>query len=305
MNLRPNEIPLGAAQDLSKEKFGMVQPLYRITNTSGTRWHCKCDCGVEFDALAANLKQGRTQSCGCARQQKSKDEMIGKKFGKLLVLEKSKRKDPKHTFWICKCDCGNICEIRRDQLTRGIATSCGCLKDLTGQLFGDLTVLESIGIAESNGMKIWKCRCSCGNITYVRTGNLQTGNTTSCGCKKISKGEIKIASLLKEYNIPFTTQQSFDSCRFDDTNHLAKFDFYVDNKYLIEYDGSQHFESRDCGWNNENNLRKTQKRDKYKNHWAYKNNIPLIRIPYTHFNDISIEDLKVETSKFIVEDLYE
>ena len=36
-----------------------------------------------------------------------------------------------------------------------------------------------------------------------------------------------------------------------------------------------------------------------KNQWCKDNNIPLIRIPYTHLNNLCIEDLILETSKFI------
>lgn len=304
--LRPNEIPLGKAQNLAIKKFGKVQPLYRIANTSGgIRWHCRCDCGKEFDAFANNLIRNRTKSCGCARAEKSNAKMIGKRFGKLVVLSRSGRKEPRRTFWICQCDCGNICEVRQDQLSRGVTTSCGCLKDLVGQTFGKLTVIRPSGVAESNNMKIWQCQCSCGNITYVRTGNLQSGHTTSCGCSNISKGEDKIAFLLRANDIPFVQQYIFDTCRFEDSSYPAKFDFYVNNSYLIEYDGSQHFEARDSGWNTTENLVKTQQRDKYKNQWAKQNHIPLIRIPYTRYKDLSILDLQVETSNFIIKDNYE
>ena len=45
---------------------------------------------------------------------------------------------------------------------------------------------------------------------------------------------------------------------------------------------------------------KTKIHDAYKNQWCKENNIPLIRIPYTHLKDLCIEDLQLETSKFIV-----
>ena len=32
--------------------------------------------------------------------------------------------------------------------------------------------------------------------------------------------------------------------------------------------------------------------------WCKDNNIPLIRIPYTHYKELKIEDLLLETSKF-------
>ena len=41
-----------------------------------------------------------------------------------------------------------------------------------------------------------------------------------------------------------------------------------------------------------------------KNEWCRANKIPLIRIPYWHYDDLCIEDLKLETSKYIVEGTY-
>ena len=49
----------------------------------------------------------------------------------------------------------------------------------------------------------------------------------------------------------------------------------------------------------EEQFKKTQEHDKYKNQWCKNNNIPLIRIPYTHLKDLCLEDLLLETSKFI------
>lgn len=36
-----------------------------------------------------------------------------------------------------------------------------------------------------------------------------------------------------------------------------------------------------------------------KNQYCIDNQIPIIRIPYTHFNDLCIEDLQLDTSNFI------
>lgn len=48
-----------------------------------------------------------------------------------------------------------------------------------------LTVLSFERMRESvSGRKsrVWKCLCSCGNITYVCTKDLNNGNKKSCGC---------------------------------------------------------------------------------------------------------------------------
>lgn len=63
--------------------------------------------------------------------------------------------------------------------------------DLTGQVFGRLTVLELDHVKRST--RNWKCQCSCGNITVVRESNLLHGITKSCGCiKRESKKSSKI-----------------------------------------------------------------------------------------------------------------
>ncbi|WP_304057700.1 hypothetical protein [Levilactobacillus namurensis] len=53
-------------------------------------------------------------------------------------------------------------------------------KDLTGQRFGQLTVIKDDGTRQGNKV-LWLCRCTCGNRVRVTTSNLTSGNTTSCG----------------------------------------------------------------------------------------------------------------------------
>lgn len=54
--------------------------------------------------------------------------------------------------------------------------------DLTGRKFGRLTV-EKYAFTK-NTLAYWQCICECGNITFVRAGDLVSGNTKSCGCAK-------------------------------------------------------------------------------------------------------------------------
>ena len=90
----------------------------------------------------------------------------------------------------------------------------------------------------------------------------------------VSKGEAKIKTILLNNNIEFETQKTFDSCRFNNTKTLAKFDFYLPSlNILIEYDGKQHFKASNSGWNTEEHLRQTQERDAYKTQWCKDNNI--------------------------------
>ncbi len=53
-------------------------------------------------------------------------------------------------------------------------------KDLTGQRFGRLTVIE---YSHTHGKRAyWKCRCDCGNYSVAMGKNLLSGKTKSCGC---------------------------------------------------------------------------------------------------------------------------
>lgn len=232
-------------------------------------------------------------------------DLTGQKFDSgIEVLEFAEIKN-RAAHWKCKCHCGNTFITRGADLTNGHTKSCGCLgkkrvqqmgkknknkyiKDLTNQRFGSLTAIEATEKRDSGRCVIWKCKCDCGNIIELSSHVLVQGQI-SCGCNK-SKGELKIAQLLLEAKIPFETQKSFDSCRFPDTNRAAKFDFYVNNQYLIEYDGIQHFDSR-FGWNTSDNFEKIQLRDAYKTQWCKENNIRLIRIPYTKYDNLTLQDL--------------
>lgn len=71
--------------------------------------------------------------------------------------------------------------------------SAHSLKDLTGEKYGFLTVMgfdSKIGI-----VKMWKCKCDCGNTVVVRQGNLRSGSTKSCGCHQRQSSSDKLIDL--------------------------------------------------------------------------------------------------------------
>lgn len=230
----------------------------------------------------------------------------GNRYGRLLVLYRVEN-DNNRAKWHCKCDCGKECDVIGKSLRKGLTKSCGCLqkekvknineKKITNQRFGRLIAIEPTK-ERKHGYVVWKCLCDCGNIHYVTTNNLSMGKVTSCGCMAHkSLGEEKIIKFLSQANIPFEREKIFDNCFYSASNSKCRFDFFVDNKYLIEYDGKQHY-IKDKGYGKDLDL--IQKRDFYKNNWCKENNIPLIRIPYTHYDSLCIEDLLLESSNFII-----
>jgi len=54
--------------------------------------------------------------------------------------------------------------------------------DLTGQRFGELTVIRCAGKDPKIRVINWLCRCDCGTETTIPTGRLRGGLTKSCGC---------------------------------------------------------------------------------------------------------------------------
>lgn len=62
----------------------------------------------------------------------------------------------------------------------------GRLIDLSGLRFAHLTVLDRAG-SDSNSQALWRCRCDCGNIVCVRSRDLRSLHSRSCGCLQIEK----------------------------------------------------------------------------------------------------------------------
>ena len=236
-----------------------------------------------------------------------KIDLTGQNFGDWIVLYELKERKNKKIYYHCKCSCGKEKDVMGQHLKDGTSTNCGCIrdkktsqrqfKDITNQKFGRLTV-KSIAGKDKDGHILWYCDCDCGNKNIIKMGkNLRQGETLSCGCLK-SKGEEIIAKILRDNNIIFEQEKKFNNFIYKDSNRKAQFDFFVNNKYIIEFDGKQHFNIG--GWNDNKALEKNFKHDKLKNEYCLKNNIPLIRIPYTHLKKICLNDLLLETSNFIV-----
>ena len=111
--------------------------------------------------------------------------LIGPKFGQLTVVEQLPSTARGQRRWLCKCDCGGEHISTSNSLKSGRTTNCGCKKspDLTGQVFGRLTVIGRSNKRNSRGARttpMWECRCECGNITYKATDTLKNLDQSMC-----------------------------------------------------------------------------------------------------------------------------
>jgi hypothetical protein len=87
---------------------------------------------------------------------------IGEKFGRLLVIEKSEKRN----YYICKCDCETVKQVRQDHLKTGKTSSCGCLhKELASARTSALHEKNiKHGLCKSKTYSIWNSmRNRCNN----------------------------------------------------------------------------------------------------------------------------------------------
>lgn len=117
----------------------------------------------------------------------AKRDLTGQRFGRLTVLRQVPVPEglTQNNYWLCRCDCGTERVVLASNLIRGHTKSCGCLKqrDLTGQRISRLTVLERSDQYATRGkrtVRLWKCQCDCGNITYKATDTLTGSRNCSC-----------------------------------------------------------------------------------------------------------------------------
>lgn len=54
------------------------------------------------------------------------ENLIGFRFGRLVVIGRAENDKSRHAQWICRCDCGNETIVGARHLKSGDVQSCGC-----------------------------------------------------------------------------------------------------------------------------------------------------------------------------------
>ena len=153
IEVRYPRVALLTARDYSKEKIGMLQPLYRTKNSGKTlTWLVQCDCGEYLTVPGRNLSNKSTTACrDCSikgystwRQEgvpqwvldKYPEVPIGKaaerngdKFGRLSPLYRTEPRYEPH--WLCKCDCGNYEMVSLHYLVNKFKGTCELCKNIS------------------------------------------------------------------------------------------------------------------------------------------------------------------------------
>lgn len=87
-------------------------------------------------------------------------DVLGQRFGRLVVLRLGDPDANNHRYWVCQCDCGNVKEIGGSMLLHKMSQSCGCLRRETMEAFWKSHTTH--GGRRSREYRIWreiKSRC--------------------------------------------------------------------------------------------------------------------------------------------------
>lgn len=119
--------------DLTGQRFGRYTVISRAPDKIGpkgyaeTMWNCVCECGNIRQCEGRNLRRGTSTSCGCSRTDRTRADLLGKRFGHLVVIafdHCDKEKDYR-LYQKCQCDCGNVKIIDGHSLRKGQTMTCG------------------------------------------------------------------------------------------------------------------------------------------------------------------------------------
>ena len=212
-----------------------------------------------------------------------------------------------------KCNGTRSCGCKQKTQFVNANTTGVIYEDLTGQILNDWKLVQKTFMKDiHNGSFLYVCESIihpecfevlsirhlkdgyCAQAKFANKKYLDIQHKIKEVRPRMSKNEEKILNLLKDAKIHGCMQSTFEKCK---AYSLLPFDFFIEGKYIIEYDGRQHFHPIEI-WGGEEGLAITRAYDLIKNKYCFENIIPLIRIPYDA--DYTINDLKLETTRFLL-----
>jgi len=298
------------ARDFCRTKTAIEMGLvYEYKRKPRNQYKCKY-CNKKYIKEDSDIKSIHycSRECKEKENEKRKQETINKKkrvcekCGREFISNSNSQKycskECRTIILVCK-QCGKeFKRINRESARGQKYCSCKCEGESKSQSHeeyykrfseihrGHIVPIEKYTRADN---ELTVLCLDCGKETTRRAHKYVTGRKTGCGyCVKTnSTGELRIEEWLKQNNINYLTQYSFEDLTI---KNPLRFDFAILNKdnslqRLIEYDGVQHFEPRKQ-FGGKEFLEEQRMKDRMKNEYTLVNGIPFLRINYKQKDDI-------------------
>lgn len=157
---------------------------------------------ISVDTVSKLLRENNLSTKGIH------EELIGKKFGKLIVVKRLENSKDRRRRYLCKCECGNTTIVKAKYLNNGDTRSCGCYKDFEsykeknykealkkiGEKYGKLTIIDVV-MGDKKRKYRMICRCECGTISEKIYTQIVKGEIVSCGCYSREACSIRASAL--------------------------------------------------------------------------------------------------------------
>lgn len=99
------------------------------------------------------------------------------RYGRLLVIKRSEKKYLGQSIWLCKCDCGNIKNVKGGCLTAGQTKSCGCIRSERAEVLN-----RTHGMSKTHPWFVWMgLKDRCDNKKSPKYKNYGGRGITYCG----------------------------------------------------------------------------------------------------------------------------
>lgn len=256
-------------------------------------FECRCECGnilnIRGDLLKYQKRDFCCKECLFKKQKElNVENLLGLRFGDLIVIKEGEKTSDNRVSWVCKCDCGNTITVRASSLKsekKNRCTDCSNkiksknhLIDISNNVFGFLRVLSLNKIEKKNGA-FWNVICDkeiggCGNSIVVSRVALNSGQI-SCGCVNQSL----IALLLKSYfKEKYEAEVEYKIFKNPETEYWLPYDIYIPygenpelNGFYIEVHGEQHYKFIELWHKTKERFEYQKYKDKLKKKFAKKN----------------------------------
>lgn len=150
----------------------------------------------------------------------------GMKVNFLTVIDDKrihKDGDYRQGYYLCRCECGNVKEIKDHSIQTGKIRDCGCGEFIRrkhiGKQYGTMKVLDAFREVRCNKINIvLKCKCIvCGREKKILSSNLKKHNLKTCSHNKDSRPRAKQIKLKVPSRLRNCWKRMIARC-YDETN---------------------------------------------------------------------------------------